>query len=243
MRPGDMVAGRYRIDDHLDGGGMGDVYRGHDTRLDRVVAIKLLHSGLSGNARFRTRFQQEARAVAALQTPGIVSLYDYGEDETPEGTVSYLIMELVKGQSLSSILREQGALHHDDTMKIVASAAEALHAAHEAGIIHRDVKPANMLIDDNGNAKLVDFGIARAKGEAGLTETGMVMGTVAYTSPEQLQDSNLTGLADVYSLGVVAYECLAGQPPFSSSNTGAAITGHLHKDPPPLPPHVPLPVA
>lgn len=242
MRSGELVAGRYRLDDHIDGGGMGDVWRGHDTRLDRTVAIKLLHSGLSGNERFRTRFHHEARSVAALQAPGIVSLYDYGEDDTSDGSVSYLIMELVKGRSLAKILRERGRLSPGETLRITASAAEALHAAHNAGIVHRDIKPANMLVDDDGNVKLVDFGIARAKGEAGLTETGMVMGTVAYSAPEQLHDTDLTGAADIYSLGIVAYECLDGQPPFASENPGAVITGHLHQQPPPLPNDVPEPV-
>ena len=242
MRPGEMLANRYRLDDRIDGGAMGDVWRGHDTRLDRVVAIKLLHAGLSGNATFRTRFQQEARAVAALQAPNVVSLYDYGEEETSEGTVSYLIMEMVKGRSLANILTERGTIGAADTLHIIAAAADGLQAAHQAGLVHRDVKPGNMLIDDRGNVKLVDFGIARARGEAGLTETGMVMGTVAYSSPEQLYDQNLTGAADLYSLGVVAYECLAGRPPFGSSNPGAVINGHLHQAPPPLPQNVPQPV-
>jgi serine/threonine protein kinase len=237
-----MVAGRYRLDDRIDGGAMGDVWRGHDTRLDRAVAVKLLHSNLSSNPRFRTRFEHEARSVAALQAPGVVSLYDYGEEETSDGTVSYLIMELVRGKSLANLLRERGGLEPHETMRILAAAADALHAAHQAGIVHRDVKPANMLIDDNGNVKLVDFGIARARGEAGLTETGMVMGTVAYSSPEQLYDHELTGSADVYSLGIVGYECLSGRTPFGSSNPGAVINGHLHQQPPPLPPRLPQPV-
>ncbi|WP_415644490.1 serine/threonine protein kinase [Stackebrandtia soli] len=239
MHAGELIAGRYRLDDRIDGGAMGDVWRGHDTRLNRTVAIKLLRSGLSDDARFRARFQHEAQAVASLQAPGVVSLYDYGEDSTSEGIVSYLIMELVKGRSLAAILDQRGTLPPADTMRLIAAAGEALHAAHYAGIVHRDVKPGNMLVDADGNVKIVDFGIARARGEAGLTETGMVMGTLSYCSPEQLCDRELTPASDVYSLGIVAYECLSGRVPFTSSNPGAAINGHLHQPPPPLPNHIP----
>lgn len=242
MRAGDLVADRYQLEGRIDGGAMGDVWRGLDTRLNRPVAIKLLHSGLSENPRFRTRFQQEARSVAALQAPGVVGLYDYGEDTTPDGVLSFLVMELVRGKSLSGVLAEEGPMDPRRLLPIIADAADALQAAHEAGIVHRDVKPANMLLSDSGRIKLVDFGIARARGEAGLTETGMVMGTVAYSSPEQLYDKDLTGLADVYSLGIVAYECLSGAPPFGSTNPGAVINGHLHQEPPPLPQHIPQPV-
>ncbi|HZE40255.1 MAG TPA: serine/threonine-protein kinase [Stackebrandtia sp.] len=242
MRAQELVAGRYRLEDRIAGGGMGEVWRGFDTRLNRDVAIKLLHANLSGNATFRARFQNEAQAVAKLQAPGIVGLYDYGEENAPEGVVSYLVMELVRGKSLADIIAERGRLGPADTLRIIATAASGLHAAHRAGIIHRDVKPANMLVDGEGNVKLVDFGIARAKGDAGMTETGMVMGTVAYTSPEQLCGHELTPASDVYSLGVVAYECLSGRPPFSAENPGTAINGHLNQTPPPLPQDVPQPV-
>nr|WP_255671788.1 serine/threonine-protein kinase [Glycomyces amatae] len=238
-----MIAGRYRLEQRLAAGGMGEVWRGTDTRLNRVVAVKLLHSGLSGNDRFRARFHQEAQAVAQLQSPGIVGLYDYGEEHAPEGLVSYLIMELVRGQALDNLLRQRGRLSPTETLKIMAASAEALEVAHQAHIIHRDIKPGNLLVDPEGNVKIVDFGIAAAKGGAGLTETGTVMGTLAYASPEQLQGSQLTGATDLYSLGIVGYECLAGRPPYAGNEPTAAIAGHLTGQPAPLPPDVPAPVA
>ena len=243
MNPGTLIAGRYRLDDRLAAGGMGEVWRGTDTRLGRAVAIKLLHAGLAGNDRFRARFHQEAQAVAALQSPGIVALYDYGEERNREGLTSYLIMELVRGTSLDKLIAQRGRLSPTETLKIVSSAAEALETAHRAGIIHRDIKPANLLIDAEGSSKIVDFGIAAGRAQAGLTETGTVMGTVAYASPEQLQGAQLTGATDVYSLGIVAYECLSGRTPFAGNDPTAAITGHLTGTPPPLPPDVPQPIA
>nr|WP_277605435.1 serine/threonine-protein kinase [Glycomyces sp. L485] len=231
------------MDDRLAAGGMGEVWRGTDTRLNRVVAIKLLHSGLSGNDRFRARFHQEAQAVAALQSPGIVALYDYGEEHSPEGLVSYLIMELVQGQSLAALIHQRGRLSPAETMKIMATAAEALDVAHRAHIIHRDVKPANLLVNEEGAVKIVDFGIASARGQAGLTETGTVMGTLSYASPEQLAGGDLSGATDLYSLGIVAYECLCGRTPFPGNDPAAVITAHMTGQPAPLPPDVPQPVA
>ena len=243
MRPSELVAGRYRLDDRIASGGQGEVWRGFDTRLERSVAIKLLHSGLSGNERFRTRFHQEAKAVAALQAPGIVGLYDYGEEQTSDGIASYLVMELVDGPSLAKLVHDRGRMSPRQAMTIVAETADALQSAHRVGLVHRDIKPANILLTGEGHPKIVDFGIARAKGEAGLTETGMVMGTVAYASPEQLCDNNLTGASDIYSLGIVAYECLSGRQPFATDSPAAAIQAQLNQPPPPLPNDIPQPVA
>ncbi|GAA4923466.1 serine/threonine-protein kinase [Stackebrandtia albiflava] len=244
MRVGQLLGGRYRLDDRVDSGGMGTVWRGTDTRLNRTVAVKVLHAGLSNDEMFRRRFEVEARAVAALAAPGIVNIYDYGEDSTPEGSLCYLIMEFVEGRSLSSLLSELGRIDQTELLRILAEAAEALHSAHQAGIIHRDVKPANILITRRGGKpKIVDFGIARANGEAGLTSTGMIMGTTAYVSPEQLHGQPLTGASDVYSLGIVAYECLSGRKPFTGDTPAAIIAGHIGHQPPPLPNDVPPPVA
>ena len=223
---------------------MGEVWRGLDTRLDRTVAIKVLHSGLSGDAVFRQRFHGEARAVAALQAPGVVNLYDYGEDTGGDSrVVSYLIMEFVEGISLRDRLAERGSLPVDEVLDLTAQAADALHAAHRVGIVHRDVKPGNILLKHNGRVKLVDFGIARAQGASRLTETGTIMGSVSYVSPEQLCSQEITGVSDVYSLGVVAYECLAGVKPFAGDTPATIITDQLHRTPPPLPASVPGPVA
>ncbi|MDA1366699.1 serine/threonine-protein kinase [Glycomyces algeriensis] len=239
------MAGRYRLDERIAAGGMGEVWKGTDTRLQREVAIKILHAGLSGNDKFRTRFQLEARSVAALQSPGIVGLYDYGEETTDDdGLVSYLIMELVRGRSLAEILRDRGTLPPDEVMKIVATAADALETAHRNDIIHRDIKPANLLVDEaTGSTKIVDFGISAARGASGLTETGTVMGTLAYASPEQLNGAELTGASDLYSLGIVAYEALMGRPPFVSDTPVAVMNGHMTQAPPPLSRDIPAGVA
>ncbi|WP_307788971.1 serine/threonine-protein kinase [Glycomyces salinus] len=244
MQSGTEVAGRYRLDERLAAGGMGEVWKGFDTRLGRSVAIKILHAGLSDNDKFRARFQLEARAVAALQSPGIVALYDYGEEESEDGTLAYLVMELVTGRSLAEILRERGPLPPAEVMRIVSTAADALEVAHRADIIHRDIKPANLLVDEEtGAVKIVDFGIAAARGASGLTETGTVMGTLAYASPEQLNGQEATGATDLYSLGVVAYEALMGQPPFVSDTPVAVMSGHMHQAPPPLNRDIPPGVA
>jgi serine/threonine-protein kinase len=233
------------LDERLAAGGMGEVWKGTDTRLQREVAIKILHAGLSGNDKFRTRFQLEARAVAALQSPGIVGLYDYGEETTDDdGVVSYLIMELVRGRSLAEILRDRGTLPPAEVMQIVSTAADALETAHRNDIIHRDIKPANLLVDEaTGATKIVDFGISAARGASGLTETGTVMGTLAYASPEQLNGAELTGASDLYSLGIVAYEALMGRPPFVSDTPVAVMNGHMTQAPPPLSREIPAGVA
>jgi serine/threonine-protein kinase len=243
VRSGTEIAGRYRLDEKIASGGMGEVWKGTDARLKRTVAIKLLHSGLSGDDRFRARFEQEARAVASLQSPGIVALYDYGEDTSAESRMSYLVMELVQGKSLSALIKEFGRFGPDEVMDIMGEAAEALDTAHRAGVIHRDIKPANLLVSDDFNVKIVDFGIASARGSAGLTETGTVIGTLNYASPEQLNGEKVGGASDLYSLGVVAYECLAGKPPFTAEVPVAIMNGHINMPPPPLPDDVPEPVA
>ncbi|MCH7231817.1 serine/threonine protein kinase [Glycomyces sp. L485] len=232
------------MDERLAAGGMGEVWKGFDTRLSRPVAIKILHAGLSSNDKFRARFQLEARAVAALQSPGIVALYDYGEETGDDGEVSYLVMELVRGRSLAEILQERGKLTPPEVMRIVATSADALETAHRADIIHRDIKPANLLVDeDEGTVKIVDFGIASARGASGLTETGTVMGTLAYASPEQLNGAELTGATDLYSLGIVAYEMLMGRAPFVSDTPVAVMNGHMTQAPPPLSRDIPPGIA
>ncbi|GLZ79571.1 hypothetical protein Afil01_43780 [Actinorhabdospora filicis] len=239
MAAGDLIGGRYRLTKRIAAGGMGDVWRGLDTRLGRRVAVKLLHPGLAEDAAFKARFVSEANLVAALNTRSVAAIYDCGEEDTPEGTRAYLIMELVEGRSLAEVLREDGPLPVRLAARVIAAAAEGLGAAHAAGIVHRDVKPANILIARRGVVKIIDFGIARVSGETGLTATGSVIGTIAYTAPEQLTDQDPTPAGDVYSLGVVAYECLAGTPPFGADNPAAVIFGHLAQDPPPLPETVP----
>ncbi|HEY6275346.1 MAG TPA: serine/threonine-protein kinase, partial [Streptosporangiaceae bacterium] len=239
-----LLAGRYRLTDRIAAGGMGEVWRGEDQLLNRAVAVKLLPTGRAGNESFLARFRAEARYAASLSHPGIARVYDYGESSEFGG--AYLIMELVRGEPLSAILARAGRLSPDATLDIVSQAARALDAAHQAGIVHRDIKPGNLLISAGGATKITDFGIAtavRAAQTSHLTETGMVMGTAMYVSPEQATGAPVTAASDIYSLGVVAYECLAGQVPFRAHDPLAIAYAHKHAPVPPLPPDVPPPVA
>lgn len=239
MQTGWMIADRYRLDAPIASGGMGSVWRAHDTRLERAVALKILKSNLETDETARARFQHEAQAVASLRHPGIAALHDYGETEGDTGeTLAYLVMELIEGRTLTARLLD-GPLPAPDTMRLCAEVASALHHAHETGIVHRDIKPANIIIDKRGQAVLVDFGIALSPGRGTITESGMLMGTLYYASPEQLEGRPLTGATDVYSLGAVAYECLAGTPPFTGDTAGTILNGHLNQPPPPLPDHLP----
>ncbi|HZE41726.1 MAG TPA: protein kinase [Stackebrandtia sp.] len=244
MHRDQLLGNRYRLEKPVGSGGMGEVWQATDQALNRTVAAKILHPALGADAQFRERFLREARTLAKLSSPGIVNIFDAREETTEDGShVFYLVMDYVTGRPLSELLREQGRMDAAWVMSMVAKVAAGLNAAHHAGVVHRDVKPQNILVDDDGTATIVDFGIARTHGQTGLTMTGTVMGTVTYASPEQLQDEDLTGASDVYSLGVVAYECLTGNPPFQGGTTAATITGHLTQPPPPLPVDVPVPVA
>ena len=238
-----LLAGRYRLTGRIAAGGMGEVWRGEDELLNRPVAAKLLPTGRAGDEAFLARFRAEARYAASLSHPGIARVYDYGE--SPEFGGAYLIMELVRGEALSAILARAGRLPPDATLDIIGQAARALDAAHQAGIIHRDIKPGNLLVAAGGTTKITDFGIATAVSAAQaahLTETGMVMGTAMYVSPEQATGAPVDAASDIYSLGVVAYECLAGQVPFTASEPLAIAYAHKHAPVPPLPPDVPQPV-
>jgi len=238
-----LLAGRYRLTDRIAAGGMGEVWRGEDDLLNRAVAVKLLPTGRAGDESFLARFRAEARYSASLSHPGIARVYDYGESAEFGG--AYLVMELVNGEPLSAILARAGRLSPDATLDIVSQAARALDAAHQAGIVHRDIKPGNLLVAAGGTTKITDFGIATAMAAAQashLTETGMVMGTAMYVSPEQATGAPVTDASDIYSLGVVAYECLAGHPPFTASEPLAIAFAHKHEPVPALPPDVPPPV-
>jgi serine/threonine-protein kinase len=239
-----LLAGRYRLTDRIAAGGMGEVWRGEDVLLNRAVAVKLLPTGRAGDESFLARFRAEARYAASLSHPGIARVYDYGESAEFGG--AYLILELVNGEPLSAILARAGRLSPDPTLDIVGQAARALDVAHQAGIVHRDIKPGNLLVAGGGTTKITDFGIAtavRAAQASHLTETGMVMGTAMYVSPEQATGAPVDASSDIYSLGVVAYECLAGHVPFTASEPLAIAFAHKHAPVPPLPPDVPPPVA
>ena len=238
-----VLDGRYALVERIATGGMGEVWRGTDQILGRPVAIKMLSAMHADDEQFRARFRAEARYASSLSHPGITRVFDYGEHSPLGGP--YLVMELVDGQPLSEILERYGKLDPNVVLDIVAQAARALDTAHQAGIVHRDIKPGNLLIMADGTTKITDFGIAKANSvqDLNLTATGIVMGTALYVSPEQATGSPLAGSSDVYSLGVVAYECLSGEPPFMADQPLAIAIMHKHDPVPALPPDVPRPVA
>ncbi|HKR50924.1 MAG TPA: serine/threonine-protein kinase [Pseudonocardiaceae bacterium] len=241
LTSGRLLAQRYRLGRRIAIGGMGEVWEAADTRLERQVAVKVLKPELSGDAEFRHRFHTEARMTASLNHPGIAAVHDYGEAADPDSPYpwAYLVMELVAGDPLATVLTRQPRLGADRTLDILGQAADALQAAHERGLVHRDVKPGNILITPAGRVKVTDFGIARAVDAAPLTRHGMVMGTAHYIAPEQAAGDEAGPAGDVYSLAVVGYECLTGQRPFLADNAVTVAMMHIRDRPPPLPPDVP----
>lgn len=240
MRPtqGVSFGGRYELQSRIAIGGMGEVWEATDHVIGRTVAIKILKDEYMGDPGFLERFRAEARHAALVNHEGIASVFDYGE----ENGSAYLVMELVPGEALSTILERDGSLSADKTLDIVAQTASALQAAHAAGLVHRDIKPGNLLITPDGRVKITDFGIARIADQVPLTATGQVMGTVQYLSPEQASGHPASPATDTYSLGIVAYECLAGKRPFTGESQVAIAMAQINEQPPPLPPTVPIPV-
>ncbi|MFK3979465.1 protein kinase [Micromonospora sp. NPDC050397] len=244
LAPGVLLSDRYRLDARLATGGMGDVWRGTDLLLGRQVAVKVLLPGLVTESDFITRFRAEAQMMAALHHPGIVAVYDCGEHPLPEGgRADYLVMEYVAGEPLSQRLEDSGRLGVEQTLSVVAQAARALDAAHHAGIVHRDVKPGNLLIQPDGTVVLVDFGVARSSHMARITSTNAVPGTALYMAPEQAAGRPVSAATDIYALGAVAYHCLAGEPPYSGKTPLEVAIKHLHDEPPVPPEDLPAPVA
>lgn len=234
-----LLGGRYRLDKLIGGGGMGEVWQAHDSVLDRVVAIKIIRPHLAGDENVRARLRVEAQLAGKLHHPGIVDVFDYGEDEEDGKPVPFLVMPLIDGAPLSALLAERGPLSTGETMAIVAEIAAALHTAHEAGIVHRDLKPGNILVTPDARVMLVDFGIAHAAGGEPLTQTGALIGTADYLSPEQAAGRTATPASDLYALGVVAYICLSGNLPFHRDSDIATALAHIQADMPGLPETVP----
>ncbi|KAB1151437.1 protein kinase domain-containing protein [Micromonospora sp. DT46] len=235
-----VLSGRYRLDERVATGGMGDVWRGKDLVLGRQVAVKVLLPALVSDPDFIARFRAEARIMAALRHPGIVQVFDSGEDDLPDGgRADYLVMEFVTGQPLSKRIEAVGRLDVAETMAIVAQVAQALHAAHLGGIVHRDVKPSNLLVQEDGSVVLVDFGVARSTNITSITSTNAVPGTALYMAPEQAAGRPVSGATDIYALGAVTYCCLSGSPPFTGDNPLQVAVRHLDDEPPELPHDVP----
>lgn len=228
---------RYRLIEPLGVGGMATVHRAKDEVLGRQVAIKRLLPHLAADPGAAERFRREAQAAAGLNHPGIVTVYDTGADE--QGP--YIVMELIEGETLAAKIGREGALEAPETAAIVRGAAEALDHAHANGVVHRDIKPSNLIVDGDGKVRLTDFGIARAMEDPTtmVTSTGELVGTLAYMAPETLSGEPATPASDIYSLGAVAYQMLAGRPPFQAENAGAFIAAIREEMPPPLGPNVP----
>ena len=235
ISPGVTLGGRYRLDERIAGGGMGDVWRGTDEVLGRTVAIKILLPALLDEPGFAERFRGEARTMATINHPGVVDVYDYGSDQQ----LAFLVMEYVEGDALSRTLSRVGRLTPARTMALVAQAADALQAAHANGIVHRDVKPGNLLVRPNGTLVLTDFGIARSALVGQLTVAGSVLGTASYISPEQASGAVATAASDVYALGVVAYQCLSGHRPFDGATPIEIAMKHVRDTPRALPADIP----
>ena len=228
---GNLLAGRYRLLEKVGEGGAAEVFRALDTRLDRVVAIKLLRPQFVQDAQSRTRFLNEAKAVAGLYHPNIVDVYDVGEAE--DGGM-FMAMQFVEGENLKDVLQQRGRLSSAETISIAQQVCYALEAAHSKGLIHRDVKPQNIMLDDKGNIRLTDFGVVKALSAPALTQSGMTFGTAAYLSPEQATGAPVGPASDLYALGCVMYEMLSGTPPFTGDNPAVVAYKQVWEQPRPL---------
>src|ERR1700728_2283537 len=227
---GTSLNGRYRLEARIAAGGMSTVYRAMDITLERPVAVKLMHREVAADSDQLERFRREARAVAQLSHPHIVGVIDAGEDADPTHPRPYIVFEYVEGETLKERIRRLGRLPITEAVAYAIEIARALGTAHARHIVHRDVKPQNVLIDEEGSAKVTDFGIARTLDEEGLTADGRVLGTTDYVSPEQALGQGVTGQSDLYSLGVVLWEMLTGEVPFKGDNQVAVAMKHVRDE-------------
>ncbi|NUS74537.1 MAG: Stk1 family PASTA domain-containing Ser/Thr kinase [Corynebacteriales bacterium] len=230
-----VLGGRYQLGELLGYGGMAEVHRGHDQRLGRDVAVKVLRADLARDSGFQERFRREGQNAASLNHPAIVAVYDTGEEETPDGPLPYIVMEYVEGRTLKEVLTAEGPIMPQRAMEIVADVCSALDFSHRNGIVHRDIKPANVMLTRTGAVKVMDFGIARAlaSATAAMTQTSAVIGTAQYLSPEQARGESVDARSDVYSTGCLLYELLVGHPPFTGDNPVSVAYQHVREDPVP----------
>lgn len=226
-----VLGGRYELTRRIAVGGMGEVWRAKDLHLDRAVAAKVLRAEYAGDRTFLARMRAEARNAAGLSHTNVTAMYDYGEQDG----AGYLIMELVEGEPMSELLAREKSLAPGQLLPILAQTARGLHAAHVAGVVHRDVKPSNLLITRDGTVKITDFGIALGANQAPMTAAGMVMGTAQYLPPEQAMGKPAQGVGDIYALGIIAYEALVGRRPFTGSTQVDIAFAHVNQPVPPLP--------
>lgn len=229
--PGVVLGGRYRLTRQIAVGGMGEVWAAHDESLQRDIAIKVLREEFAGDTGFLERFRTEARNAGRLSHSGIAALFDYGEQDGS----AFLAMELIVGEPMSDLLEREPVLPPRRLLPILAQTARALHAAHQAGVVHRDVKPGNILITPTGKVKITDFGVSLSSNQVPMTATGMVMGTAQYLSPEQAVGGPATAASDMYALGIVAYEALVGHRPFTGPTAVDIAVAHVNTPVPPLP--------
>ncbi|MGH3792155.1 MAG: protein kinase domain-containing protein, partial [Pseudonocardiaceae bacterium] len=229
---GTLLDGRYRVGSVLARGGMSTVYRGTDTRLERAVAIKVMASRFAVDPIFLERFEREARAAARLHHPGVVGVHDQGVDSSPAGDSVFLVMELVDGGTLRDLLRQHGRLPVPLTLAVAELVLSALAAAHRAGLVHRDIKPENVLIGPGGVVKVADFGLVRAAAEASNHTGDVILGTVAYLSPEQVATGMADARSDVYAAGVLLFEMLTGTPPYTGETALSVAYRHVNDDMP-----------
>src|SRR5215470_5649454 len=236
MSAGRLLGGRYQVGDLLGYGGMAEVHRGRDLRLGRDVAIKMLRTDLARDRTFQERFRREAQNAASLNHPAIVAVYDTGEERAPTGeTIPFIFMEFVNGRTLKEVLTAEGRLMPRRALEITADICAALEFSHRHSIIHRDIKPGNVMLTQTGQVKVMDFGIARAlaSGATTMTQTSAVIGTAQYLSPEQARGEAVDARSDVYATGCVVFELLTGHPPFVGDNPVSVAYQHVREDPKP----------
>ncbi|MGW4650521.1 protein kinase domain-containing protein, partial [Kitasatospora sp. NPDC004289] len=240
---GTVLGERYKLTERVGGGGMGDVWRAEDAVLEREVAVKIMHPGLLEDRNFTERFRREARILATLKHPGIVHVHDYGEPGEGEGErIAYIVMEFIDGKPLNEVLTADGPMVPAKALGLMADALDALHAAHQRDIVHRDIKPSNLMLRSDGGVTVTDFGIAHAMAGTKITTTNSVLGTALYIAPEQADGGSSSPASDLYSLGVVAFELLTGQLPFTGETVLEIVLKHIQQPAPQLGESFPEPV-